>query len=132
VEVVDGVVFVSVPAAAPPSVVVSCCWTVSLLLMPDVPPPVSTVPLEPVVSAEAVVVAVVSVLGADGGVAAPVVGTVSVGAPVVSFDPELPPQAAMISATARAESVATDLRTRLLLVSCNNLPPGGSADRLGS
>src|SRR5271155_4312790 len=98
--------------------------------MPDVPPPVSLVPLELMVSVDAVVVTVVSVLGALGGVAAPVVGTVSVGAPVVLLEPELPPQAAISKAAVKAAIVATDARKRRLRVSGNNLPPGESADRL--
>jgi hypothetical protein len=108
-----------------------------VLLMADSPPPVAslllTVELEPSLGDVSVVVVEVWDSTAAGGVAAPVVGTINLGAPVVLSDPgPLPPQAAIISAAARAASVATDGRKPRLLMSCDNLPPGGSAERLRS
>jgi hypothetical protein len=107
-----------------------------VLLIADSPPPVFslllTVVLESAVD-EVVVVVEVWDLTAAGGVAAPVVGTVRVGAPVVLSDPgPLLPHAAIAKAVARATSVATDARKLRLLMSCDNLPPGGSAERLRS
>lgn len=51
---------------------------------------------------------------AAGGVACPVVGTVSAGAPAVLSEPELPPHAASASATPTAARAAIKLRVRLL------------------
>jgi hypothetical protein len=109
-----------------------------VLLIADSPPPVVSLLLtvEPEPSLDEVsVVAVVEVwvLTAAGGVAAPVVGTVNVGAPAVLSDPgPLLPQAAIPSTAAKAANAATDARKRRLLMSCGNLPPGGSAERLRS
>jgi hypothetical protein len=105
--------------------------------MADSPPPVVSLLLtvEPEPSLEVVSVVTVDVwdLTAAGGVAAPVVGTVNVGAPVVLSDPgPLLPQAAIPSAATIATTIATDARKRRLLMSCGNLPPGGSAERLRS
>jgi hypothetical protein len=105
--------------------------------MADSPPPVVSLLLtvEPEPSLEVVSVVTVDVcdLTAAGGVAAPVVGTVNVGAPVVFSDPgPLLPQAAIPSAATIATTIATDARKRRLLMSCGNLPPGGSAERLRS
>jgi hypothetical protein len=140
VDVVDGTVSlpVLVPAACPPSVLVSVTGVVvPVSLIADWPPPVVSLLLtvELKVSADEVSVVVVVVvvldLAAAGGVAAPVVGTVSVGAPAVLSDPgPLPPQAAITSAAAKAARLATDVRKRRLLMKCGNLPPGGSAERL--
>jgi hypothetical protein len=109
---------------------------VSVLLIADSPPPVVspllTVELESTVDELSVVVETWD-LTAAGGVAAPVVGTVNVGAPAVLSDPgPLLPQAAIASAPAKAASVASDARKPRLLMSCGNLPPGGSAERLRS
>jgi hypothetical protein len=109
-----------------------------VVLIADSPPPVVslllTVELESALD-KVSVVAVVETwdLTAAGGVAAPVVGTVNVGAPVVLSDPgPLLPQAAIPSVATIAASIATDARKRRLLMSCGNLPPGGSAERLRS
>jgi hypothetical protein len=106
--------------------------------MADSPPPVVSLLLtvEPESSLDEVsVVVVVAVLDltAAGGVAAPVVGTVNFGAPVVLSDPgPLLPQAAIPNTAAEAASVASDARKPRLLMSCGNLPPGGSTERLRS
>jgi hypothetical protein len=61
-------------------------------------------------------VVLVSVLVANGGVATPVVGTVSGGAPLVSPEPEpLPPQAATASATATTAQAEANPRKRRFL-----------------
>ena len=113
------VVFVVVPALEPPlPVVVSAprpVWPPPVLVdvsLLDPPPlPVSELELDPPVDEleevpELLFLLVVVVL-ATGGVALPVVGTVSGGAPVVSFGPTpLPPHAARASATMTAQTAS--------------------------
>jgi hypothetical protein len=133
VDVVDGVVTLPVPAAWPPSVVVSGVVVPPVLLMADWPPPVTSLVLsvETVLSVDVVSVFVVLDLAAAGGVGEPVVGTTSAGAPALLSDPgPLLPHAASTKAAAKAAKVASDVRKRRLLMNCDNLPPGGSADRL--
>jgi hypothetical protein len=133
VDVVEGVVTLSVPAASPPSVVVSGVVVPPVSLMADWPPPVTSLLLsvEAVLSVDVVFELVVWDLGAAGGVGAPVVGTYNAGAPALLSDPgPLLPHAASTSAAPRAARVASDVRKRRLLMKCDNLPPGGSADRL--
>ena len=109
-------------------VVCVCVWVVSLLAVPPVVSPVASPPVEspvesvaelsPVVSLELESVVLVEEVVlfvetvAVGGVATPVVGTVSAGAPLVFVSLPLPPlpHAAIASAAMTASTPAMSVR----------------------
>jgi hypothetical protein len=118
VEVDAGVVSVSVSAEVPAPVSVPPprpVWPPPVGVVVPAPAPESAPEPAPVSALPEpvdvdVVELLVAVVVATGGVATPVVGTVSNGAPLVSFEEPLPPHAAIASVAATAAESATKER----------------------